>query len=128
MKKTLTLIISIIICISICFCISVSANSNPIIIENTEVFFEETCNLSNDAKQQIAEEIVYGSPSVSTYGLSCTIFGHDCTIELVTTITHYAQNTYPKCLQETWEVETCTKCGESITQTRVNYKYIDCCL
>ena len=128
MKKIWTLIIICLISVSMCFASSSAVFASTLSIGNTDVIFDDTCILSDDVKQHVAESLVYGNSGISTYGLSCTIFGHNSTTEYITTVTHYAKNTYPKCFEEIWELEVCSKCGETLTETRISYCYINCCL
>lgn len=127
MKKIVLLLMTIVL--SIGFCLHTSAietDSNRIIVDNIEVIFDSDSTLSIDQKQIIAENLANGSSIVTTYGLICNVFGHKNTTEYVITITHGANSSIPRCLEECWEVITCSRCGKTET-IRLDYNYIDCC-
>ena len=62
----------------------------------------------------------------ATYGLTCTLFGHKLETSSASTITHKARATDPRCLHNTYTVETCTRCDYS-TSTLKSSVYISCC-
>ena len=113
----------------ICACITPSADENygnTYQIENKTIIFDATSAFSVEEQQHIACLIANSEQSSSTYGLTCTLFGHKNTSETVVAITHCAKETSPRCLQELFAVTTCSRCGETST-VRTSYKYITCC-
>ena len=127
MKKFLTLtLIAIMLAVS---CVSISAkttNNNIFHLGNVDVIFEETSSLSDEAKQRVAEQLVYGETSVATYGLMCTLFGHNTTTETAITVSHCVYSTAPRCVKETWQVVTCSRC-DHVEKTLISSAVIDCC-
>lgn len=96
--------------------------------ENKVVSFEETSMLSVEQQQMVAERLVYGAPEddgVSTYAW-CWLTGHDLTYDTVLVITHKVYPDSPRCYEETYHVETCTKC-DHMSEELVGGVYIVCC-
>lgn len=126
--KKITLII-VTLCISF-FCIQVDAidtYDTTITIDNIDVVFDSNTLLNSNERQVIAEYLVADpSEQVQTYGLMCNLFGHKNTTEIVYTITHEVNSTSPKCLRETWEITTCSRCNNTET-TLINHYFVDCC-
>lgn len=127
MKKILALSLALVLLASLCVSVSAETAENHIVhLEGVDVIFEETSSLSAEAKQRVAEQLVYGESSVTTYGLMCTLFGHKTTTEIVTTISHRVNATSPRCLEETWQVVTCSRCDYT-ESTCIASSMIDCC-
>lgn len=96
--------------------------------ENKVVAFEETSTLSAEQQQMVAERLVYGATEddgVSTYAW-CWLTGHDLTYDTVLVITHKKSAYSPRCYEETYHVETCTKC-DHMSEELVGGVYIVCC-
>lgn len=123
--KRIALILLTAICIT-CFCFNISAENSATDIANIEVVFDKTSELSYEQKQIITEYFVNEKNEAQTYGLMCNLFGHKNTTEIVTTITHCASSTAPRCLEETWEVTTCSRC-DNVETLRIGYAYKNCC-
>ncbi len=127
MKKSALLLISIFCAIS--FCVHpLAMDVTPIVIsvENVDVVFDEKSMLTAEEKQIVAEYLVNGQNNAQTYGLICNVFGHKNTTEYVTTITHCASSTAPRCLEEDWELTICTRC-ENTEKSRIGFSLIFCC-
>lgn len=127
MKKVLTLLFATILIL--CACLSSSADQsigNVYEFEDQTIIFDASSAFSVEEQQRIAEIIVNPKNETSTYGLTCTLFGHKNTSETVVSITHCAKANSPRCLQELFAVTTCSRCGES-TVERTGYSYITCC-
>ena len=127
MKKTVSIVLALICLVGCCISASASVTEQTIItINNVDVVFNSSSSLSNEEKQVIATILTNGEPNTQTYGLLCTLFGHNNSTEIVTTITHCASSTAPRCLREKWEVVTCSRCG-NVENTRIDYTLIYCC-
>lgn len=127
MKKFVLLFASV-LC-TICFCVhpfAMDTSSLVISINNVDIIFDDNSTLTLEEKQFVAEYLVTGVDSTQTYGLICNLFGHKNTTEIVTTITHRAYTTAPRCFEEEWEIITCSRCGNTET-TRIAYALINCC-
>lgn len=126
--KRIVLFVLVIAC-AISFCINTAAEEiNPCVIsiDNIDVIFDSDSLFTNGEKEVIAEYILYGQSSTQAYGLLCNLFGHKTTTEFVTTITHEVNDTAPRCLEEYWEVTTCSRC-DYVTTTRLSYGFKNCC-
>ena len=127
MKKITIILIVIILTFSAT--LSVSADEtigNTYKIENVTVIFEVDSQLTNEQQEMIAQLLVNPEYGVSQANLICNIFGHKNTLEGVTTITHCASATAPRCFQENFTITTCSRCDES-TVERNSFAYIFCC-
>lgn len=97
--------------------------------EDKVVTFNEDSILSAEEQQMIAEYLVYGEKNeddgASTYAW-CWLTGHDYKYEVVTVTTHKKRAISPRCYEETYSVETCTKC-DHLEEELVGGVYILCC-
>lgn len=95
--------------------------------EDVTIVFSEDSELSYEKQQFIADKLVNGyvEPEVSTYSW-CWLTGHDKVSESVSVITHKLNDKNPRCMRETYEVTTCTKC-DYYNQDLVSTIYIFCC-
>lgn len=115
MKKLGILLLSA--CLMVCFCLS--ANANDTVTGNssyTVIFMEDSC--FNEHEQEYIENLLTGNPSddVATYNLLCTLFGHTNQTEYVTAIRHRVYDAEPRCIEEFYEVEVCTRCSDVKTK------------
>lgn len=125
MKKAFSMLLAVISLISLTV-LPASAEVGThdeieVIIHNQE--------LDEETKAKIVE--FYTNPEAeneeaSTYGLTCDLFGHNYEYTLVTTVTHKARTTAPRCLQKKYNHGVCTRC-DSQTNTLMNSIYIYCC-
>jgi len=128
MKRTLLL--ALIVILIMAFCVHISAQDSVgtvVTIDGVNIFFNVDSSLSEDEKQLIANDIVFGDSTIQTYGLICNLFGHKTTTEYVTSITHGVRATVPRCLEEHWEIIICSRCDSIIEKTRLSYGYKNCC-
>ena len=96
--------------------------------EGKIVTFSENSTLSEEEQQTVAEYLVYGAPEddgASTYAW-CWLTGHNYTYDVVSVITHKKSAYSPRCLEETYNIETCTKC-DHYSQELLTTVYIVCC-
>lgn len=127
MKKILSLMLVAMMCVTLCIGASAAeVTENVIRIDNVEVIFESTSTLTMEEKQAIAAYLVYGESDAQAYGLMCNLFGHKNTTEYVTTISHGVLASGSRCLEQIWEVNTCSRCG-NVEQILVGEQYISCC-
>lgn len=101
---------------------STTNNTNIEIIINDEI--------SEETKAKIERYFASGEPTTdtgaSTYGLTCTLFGHKTESSIVETITHKVSSTSPRCLEKTYSYEACTRCDYENSQL-ISSMYIVCC-
>ncbi len=128
MKKIISILLATILLTTICI-ITPSANESAntvYTIGSKTIVFNVSSAFTIEEQQNIAEMLANSEQEHSTYGLMCTLFGHKNTTESVLTITHCVDTKSPRCLQETFNVTTCSRCGETTTE-RISYYYITCC-
>ncbi len=94
-------------------------------IEYTVEFLDDA--LTTEQQERAAYNLVYDAESSSqTYGLWCTLFGHEPKESTVGVITHKVRTYVPRCKQEIYDVTICEKCDYQ-TKTLSSTIYIDCC-
>ena len=127
MKKVITLFL-VIMLISI-FSLSAFATSEEIYvyeINNVSIIFDKNDAFDASTREMIAHKLAHDDDAVTPYGLMCTLFGHKYEASGVTTITHCVEPTDPRCLEEYFYVQVCTRCEDSIVE-RTGLSYISCC-
>lgn len=67
-----------------------------------------------------------GSEQQAAKGILCTLFGHNLDTGVAKTITHKVRATSPRCLEETYEYQVCTRCDFS-DSILIGSRYIVCC-
>ncbi len=95
--------------------------------EHIEIIIENQ-NLSEEAKEKIIAYYTNGGEEqgAATYGLTCTLLGHDFEYTRVYKITHKVRTTSPRCLKKTYEHAICNRCDYS-ESTLASSIYIICC-
>jgi len=86
--------------------------------------------VSEETKAKIEKHFENGEPyndnRVTTYGLTCTLFGHKLESTAVTTTTHKVSATSPRCLKRTYKYDACTRCDYE-NSTLIGQEFIICC-
>lgn len=91
------------------------------------VIFDENDTWDAATREAIAHKLVYGTDDNSTtYNILCSLFGHKYEVKGVTTITHCAQTSQPRCLEETFNLSLCSRCDDQLVE-RTGMCYIYCC-
>lgn len=96
--------------------------------EHIEIYIENE-NISEETKEKIIAFYTNGGEEkegVTTYGLTCTLLGHKIESSTVTTINHKVRSTSPRCLEKTYDYESCTRCDYE-DSTLLTTEYIICC-
>lgn len=110
------------------FALPVSAKNTT--NENTEIEIIINDEVSEETKAKIERYFANGEPfendGATTYGLTCTLLGHNIKISSVSAVTHKASATAPRCLKKTYDYEECTRCDYE-QATLVDREYIYCC-
>ena len=132
MKK----IVSVLTCLFIlmtAFCAVASAESagNTYTFENGDtrytVVFTGGDDLTEEQERIIAEKLVLGSDDgAQTYGLGCTLFGHDYLYKTVTVVEHKVSASAPRCKKYYYDVKYCEDCDYT-EETLQKFAYIYCC-
>lgn len=127
MKKVIALILSL------CFILSlgvIPASAEEAVVENNDiVIIIHNEDISEETKAKIIA--FYSDPeshddTATTYGLTCTLFGHKLESTTTSVITHKVRTTAPRCQQKRYDYESCTRCDYT-NSTLINSTYINCC-
>jgi hypothetical protein len=115
----------------ISFSINIFANQNNQLAfeyENMSVVFESGTIFSVTEREYIADMLVYGESDVTLVQPRawCWLTGHDSKTEYVRIITHKKYALEPRCLEELFEVTTCSKC-DLYDMVLVSSTAIICC-
>lgn len=109
--------------------IAASEEGNIYNIGNITVVFDENNNFDTDTREALAHMLAsgnYDNGNIATYNLLCTLFGHKYETTGVTTITHCVEPDQPRCLEECFTVQVCSRCEDRIVE-RTGFRYITCC-
>lgn len=92
---------------------------------------EITVTFDSEVSPEIQERVIAHFngeelPVAQARGLICTLFGHDLETGATTTVTHKARTTAPRCLQEKYSYEICSRCDYA-EYTLISSTYIYCC-
>lgn len=129
MKKIIALILVV---ISLFCVISVSAGAegaseDTVTVTVNEVEFIFDADTTEEFREKAIEHYLNGEDdNTTTYGLMCTLFGHKTESSVITAVTHKVSATSPRCLRETYNVETCSRCDYT-KSTKISSEYISCC-
>lgn len=127
MKRIFTILL--VLTLLTCTCaLPVSAKNTT--KENNDIEIIIHNEVSEETKEKIERFFANGTPAendgIATYGLTCTLLGHNIKISSVSTITHKVSTTSPRCLKKTYNYEECTRCDYE-KATLVCSEYIVCC-
>ncbi len=110
------------------FCMSAYAIAPaPFVYEcgNTTFIFLEDSVFDESERLAIVQTLSDESQTVEPCGLAC-LFGHNYESEVIVSVTHRVSDTAPRCLEETFKIQMCTRCNKTITE-RIGFRYISCC-
>jgi len=125
MKRTLSLFI-LLICV---FTSYTSAYSNRVVLKaDVTVEFQENSEFSEKEKSNIIEYLASEEHDNhnTQRNIICSLFGHDYTVEEVTTITHRVSPTPPRCLETKYNISHCSRCGD-IQEEYIISRRVFCC-
>lgn len=127
MKKLLALILVVISVFSTMSIAAYAEEASEITVTVNETVFIFDADTTEDFRNKfIAHYFECEDDGTAAYGLTCTLFGHKTESSVVTAVTHKAKATSPRCLRETYEVETCSRC-DYVKSTLIGSEYIVCC-
>ena len=93
--------------------------------EYTVIF--SNSSMSQEKQEAIAQKLIgLDDSSVQTYGLGCTLFGHDYLYDRVHVVTHKVNSTSPRCKRQTYDITYCEDC-DYYEEKLLNTTYINCC-
>ncbi len=129
MKKIIALVlvvVSLFCVMSISVCAQ-DTSANTVTVTVNETVFVFTADTSEEFRSKVISHYFnHDDENTAAYGLMCTLFGHKLESSVVTAITHKAKATSPRCLQETYNVEACTRCDYT-NPILLGSTYIVCC-
>lgn len=118
------LALSLLICT---FVIPTSAKETTINNDIEIIIIDE---VSDETKEKIERYFATGEPATNnvttTYGITCTLFGHKLENTSVSATTHKVRATAPRCVKKTYAYSACTRCDYE-TSTLADTEYIYCC-
>ena len=126
-------IIALIMAVVSLFCVmSVSAGAQgaeegTVTVTVNETVFIFDSETTEDFRDKFIVNYFNGEDDGATnYGLICTLFGHKIETTSVTTVTHNASATAPRCRRDTYSVDNCTRCDYTKSTLKSSH-YIACC-
>lgn len=132
MKKTLKLLAFLLIMMMALTVVASASGENTTSynyeIEDTEytVIFSNS-SMSQEKQESIARKLVgIDDSSAQTYGLKCTLFGHDYVYETAEVIVHKVNTYAPRCERDTYNLTYCDDC-DYYEEELVRTTYIYCC-
>lgn len=111
-----------------CVCV-VPTSAKESTTTNTKVEIIINDEVSAETKAKIERYFATGEPIenvASTYGLTCTLFGHKLQSSTVVTVTHKVRSSAPRCVRKTYDYDACTRCDYEISEL-IDTEYIYCC-
>ena len=97
--------------------------------DNIEIYFEDE-NLSEEFKAKATAYFLNGGSEsddeTTTYGLTCTIFGHKITTSTTHIYRHKVRTASPRCVRETYAYDSCERCDYEAS-VLLSTVYIHCC-
>lgn len=98
---------------------------NSYSVQDVTIKFAADSIFSSEEQQHFVELLIYGDDEINPYGLSCFLFGHNYESEIITTVTHNVRTTAPRCLEERYDAQVCSKCGDKQLTLLTSF-YINC--
>ena len=108
--------------------VSVKADAiEPNSVTTMEVVFDSNTEFTIEEQKIIRAHFIGNDDIAQSYGLKCTLFGHDYKTEIVTVITHKVRSSAPRCLKENFETKVCTVCSDTVSTPIGSKDFIYCC-
>ena len=132
MKKTIRVLAFLLVMMTALTIVASASGENPTTYtyetEDTEYTVTFSDSTAPQEKQEaIARKLIgIDDSSAQTYGLGCTLFGHDYLYDTVHVVTHKLRSSAPRCKQDTYHVTSCEDC-DYFEEELVATTYIYCC-
>ncbi len=94
--------------------------------DSHEVIFASDSAFTEIQKQNIINHFIGTDDHVASVQCILCLFGHNLTTERIEYITHRYYESAPRCLRETYDVSTCSRCDYT-SSTFVSSVRIGCC-
>lgn len=129
MRKIITTLVAL--TLIVLFCIPAFASDNHDIGDssNIEVIPPDDCTLTDIQKQNITNHLMGNEneiPTITTFSIICTLFGHDLTVQFWKVIQHKYYDNTPRCLSTYYDVSICSRC-DYVRSTWVSDARLPCC-
>lgn len=134
LRKALIVFI-VLVCIVPCSVFALDTSISDIIdSESPEitVTIDSIHSISEEEIEQIKQEVLEyhlngeSKGNISTYGITCTLLGHDKETNIVRLVEHKVAKTEPRCKEFVYKTITCSRCDYKDI-TLINDYYISCC-
>lgn len=128
MKKIIALILVVVSLFSM-MSISVYAedtNESTVTVTVNDTVFIFDADTTEEFRSKAIAHYFNHDDGATSYGLTCTLFGHKTESSVVAAVTHKVRSTSPRCLRETFDVETCSRC-DYVNSSLITSEYIVCC-
>lgn len=124
-SKIIAILLALIMLLSCSQLVAFAQTSETYESDNITIIFH------NEVSETTKEKIITNftgtiSETVESKGLTCSLFGHDLESGTTSTITHKAKSTAPRCLMETYQYQSCSRC-DYYESTFLGSEYIYCC-
>ena len=127
MRKTICFLISMLIMMTSACIFAGASNENVYVINGDEYTVQFEDNVPAEKQEIIAQTLIVGEDTtVQTYGLGCTLFGHDYAYTTATVVQHKIFPNSPRCVKRTYDVTYCEDCDYT-EETLIATTYIHCC-
>lgn len=127
MKKIIALILVVVFAFSAMSIAAYAEEAGEITVTVNETVFVFDADTTEEFRSKfITHYFGHNDEDLTTYGLTCTLFGHNIESSVVKTVTHKVNSTDPRCLQNRYVAETCSRCDYT-NSTLIDSTYISCC-
>lgn len=89
-----------------------------------EIIFAEDTTFTESQKISIENHLTGQKNIITTRGILC-LFGHNLTVERVVTKQHRYYSTSPRCLLQTYDISSCSRC-DYVSSNLINSVRIIC--
>lgn len=113
MKKIIAILI---LCVTLLLSLGVIAAAYQNHEDCVNVIFTENSVFTDEEKQVIENYFKESIDDTNSYGIRCTLFGHNYITELVDVIRHKVRATKPRCDKETYETKICSVCSHTVSE------------
>lgn len=126
MKKIIALILVVVTVFSVMSVSVYAEDASTVTVTVNGVDFIFDADTSEEFRDKVIADYFGGDDGAAAYGLTCTLFGHKTETSIITAVTHKAKTTAPRCLENTYQKEVCSRCDYT-NSVLVHSVYIYCC-
>lgn len=126
MKKIIALIMVVVTVFSVMSVSVYAEDASTVTVTVNGVDFIFEADTSEEFRDKVIADYFGSDDGAAARGIICDLFGHKTETSVVTTVTHKARTTAPRCLQKTYQKEVCSRCDYT-NSVLINSVYISCC-